>query len=537
MKDSLPQIYVFIVVLVNIIINKEMRSPFRSLLVVICLLLAVAHLFSTMHVADSFRGPRDQEGRELSRDVEVAFLIRKISELEDRAARSREVALAAQRIQNHSAEQTHYLETKLIRIRKKIEECKRRLAKLDFFAPVLNLSVFDYERANPPPLTENWGQEETANQQPDEEDGGELSPPPGEQSRGVHGEIHDEVYIIPVLVLTYRRVENLKKCLDKIFLVMPKEGFRLYVSQDSLLYPEITNLIKSYGSKIVHLIHQRNDTGATSQEQRQGFKVYYAISHHYGWAIEQVFSHSHAYDRIILLEEDIDVANDFFAYMTAMGRLLDLDKTLFCVSAWNDNGKPELTHDPAMAYRTDFFPGLGWMLTREFWNEILTLHGGWPNGFWDDWLRQTSHRRGRSCIRPEVPRTFTWCSGGLGASGGQFCDTLVEIRKSKVSVAWNNMDLSYLLKPNYDLWLNELLSSATPVSGLSELGVVLSKQKTGKEIKIHYRSDEEFSQHAVDFGLMDDAKDGVPRMAYGGVVTFRFQTKRIHLVSKQRLYR
>ena len=37
-----------------------------------------------------------------------------------------------------------------------------------------------------------------------------------------------------------------------------------------------------------------------------------------------------------------------------------------CVSAWNDNGKTGLINEtaPELLYRTDFFPGLGWMLTK-----------------------------------------------------------------------------------------------------------------------------------------------------------------------------
>ena len=37
-----------------------------------------------------------------------------------------------------------------------------------------------------------------------------------------------------------------------------------------------------------------------------------------------------------------------------------------CVSAWNDNGKAGLINEtaPELLYRTDFFGGLGWMLTK-----------------------------------------------------------------------------------------------------------------------------------------------------------------------------
>ena len=37
--------------------------------------------------------------------------------------------------------------------------------------------------------------------------------------------------------------------------------------------------------------------------------------------------------------DDLEVAPDFFTYFTATRPLLVQDKTLFCVSAWNDNGR------------------------------------------------------------------------------------------------------------------------------------------------------------------------------------------------------
>ena len=32
----------------------------------------------------------------------------------------------------------------------------------------------------------------------------------------------------------------------------------------------------------------------------------------------------------------------------------------------------------ALLHRTDFFPGLGWLLTKKIWNEIKS---NWPKGF------------------------------------------------------------------------------------------------------------------------------------------------------------
>ena len=48
---------------------------------------------------------------------------------------------------------------------------------------------------------------------------------------------------------------------------------------------------------------------------------------------------------------------------------------LRCVSSWNDNGQPRLVAEPTELYRSDFFPGLGWMLTKRLWTELAPA---WP---------------------------------------------------------------------------------------------------------------------------------------------------------------
>jgi alpha-1,3-mannosyl-glycoprotein beta-1,2-N-acetylglucosaminyltransferase len=53
-------------------------------------------------------------------------------------------------------------------------------------------------------------------------------------------------------------------------------------------------------------------------------------------------------------------------------------------------------------HRTDFFPGLGWMMLRSLW---LEYRQKWPEAFWDDWIREPAQRKERACLRPEVSRT------------------------------------------------------------------------------------------------------------------------------------
>lgn len=44
--------------------------------------------------------------------------------------------------------------------------------------------------------------------------------------------------------------------------------------------------------------------------------------------------------------DDLDVAVDFFQYFASTHHLLLEDRTLWCVSAWNDNGKRDKIKDP-----------------------------------------------------------------------------------------------------------------------------------------------------------------------------------------------
>lgn len=112
---------------------------------------------------------------------------------------------------------------------------------------------------------------------------------------------------------------------------------------------------------------------------------YFKIARHYGWALNQTF-HDFGYSQAIVVEDDLEVAPDFFQYFEATLPVLRRDRSLYCVSAWNDNGKAGIIDEtrPELLYRSDFFGGLGWMLTKDTWEELA---GKWPRSYWDDWIR------------------------------------------------------------------------------------------------------------------------------------------------------
>lgn len=76
------------------------------------------------------------------------------------------------------------------------------------------------------------------------------------------------------------------------------------------------------------------------------------------------------FEDTVLLQDDMELAPDFFSYFEATSSLLDTDKDLFCISSWNDHGQAQFVRSDTQLYRSDFFPGLGWMLQKNTWHDI-----------------------------------------------------------------------------------------------------------------------------------------------------------------------
>lgn len=196
--------------------------------------------------------------------------------------------------------------------------------------------------------------------------------------------------------------------------------------------------------------------------------------------------------------DDLDVADDFFEYMAAGERLMSQDKTIWCVSAWNDNGKDSFidSDKPDLLYRSDFFPGLGWMLKRDLWSELSVK---WPKSFWDDWMRNPEQRKNRVCIRPEISRTFTF--GLVGVSQGQFWKQHLQyIRLNNRKVKFTDLSLDYLLKDQYDKTFKEAVYSSPEVSIRD---IPLSGTSS---VRVTYSNNVDFKMKAKQFQVMDDLK-------------------------------
>ena len=78
----------------------------------------------------------------------------------------------------------------------------------------------------------------------------------------------------------------------------------------------------------------------------------------------------------------IQLTNNYLAfenndsYFNQLAPLLDGDDSLYCISAWNDQGYQHSSHNASSLYRVESMPGLGWMMTRRLFKE--ELEGQWP---------------------------------------------------------------------------------------------------------------------------------------------------------------
>lgn len=416
---------------------------------------------------------------------------------------------------------------KLKVIKKNVEDNKDSFVDIDSFIELIENPEGDVERVvrlidkqKPKEREADYNSEEYRDSVKEEKEDDE-----GDDDIDVEHKVMNSLNskpVIPVLLFSCNRV-TVSKALDLLINLRPsKDQFPIIVSQDCDHY-ETRVVIEGYGDQVVY-IQQPDQSKPSLPAKEKKFLGYFKIARHYGWALNQVFMEMD-FDQVIIVEDDLEISPDFYEYFTATLPLLRRDPSLWCVSAWNDNGKAGLINQtaPELLYRTDFFPGLGWMMTKDLWREELM--NKWAKSYWDDWMRLPEQRKGRSCIRPEISRTKTF--GKIGVSNGLFYEKhLKYIVLNEKFVPFTVMDLSFLLKENYDKsYVGHVYS--TPVVSVEDLkrGNVGSK----REVRVTYFSSNDYKRAAKALGIMDDFKSGVPRLAYRGIVTFMRGNTRVFL--------
>ncbi|XP_071846962.1 protein O-linked-mannose beta-1,2-N-acetylglucosaminyltransferase 1-like isoform X2 [Apostichopus japonicus] len=217
------------------------------------------------------------------------------------------------------------------------------------------------------------------------------------------------------------------------------------------------------------------------------------ISQHYKASLTATFNMYPNAEYAILLEEDLDVAEDFFSYFSQTIHLLSEDESLYCISAWNDQGYEHTSDDSALLYRVETMPGLGWAVKKSLYK--TELEPKWPTPEklwdWDMWMRHPDIRQGRECVIPDVSRTYHFGSKG---------DLYFQKRPLNTAPHVKLKDVDKMKRIPYEKEIHNLISRATVLDhGLSpcEEGFLPKTQGVTYVLYIQMVNDQDFETWSV----------------------------------------
>ncbi|KAK4300459.1 hypothetical protein Pmani_027344 [Petrolisthes manimaculis] len=260
---------------------------------------------------------------------------------------------------------------------------------------------------------------------------------------------------IPTVVVASQRPLCLYWCLRRLMGVVGSDPRLTLVVADGDTESglrEVRELVNLFGIKYVD-----HDSGGREVTKR--------ITRHYRFVLDTVFITFPTAPAAIILEEDLYVSGDFYRYFSQIAPLLLNDPTLYCVSAWNDLSRQNSRGDPAVVMRSQTMAGLGWMLSREVYQEVIQKWPAWDKfADWDMWLRLPELQRGRECLVPEVSRTFHFGSTGAHLTA-HFYAKYYSHASFNVQPDVDLKGLDMLGPESYDVYLRGVVAKAAHMDG------------------------------------------------------------------------
>ena len=320
-----------------------------------------------------------------------------------------------------------------------------------------------------------------------------------------------------VLLFTALRPWYLRRALRAIHRHWPEgRSTKLVISQDGH-EPATKSLARSLAPEVDHWIFN-GPLEIPLKDWLKGRTPYYRIAQHFAFALKRAFSEK-SVERVVILEDDIEVGADFFDYMKACQSVLAKNDDLLAASAWNDNGHLP-GHSPEKIHRTDCFSGLGWMLSRKTWEQLAPL---WPAAYWDEWIREPEITEGRQCLRPGVSRVTNFGRCGTGAS--QFFDRFIAPNVCQEEpLRWSEVTLSPLTRAAYRRQLHQRVAGSHE---LDKLTLPLSGDS-----RIRYSDEPDFNQIAEELGIVPGFRPHAPRTAFEGIVATPHGGHWLYLIPK-----
>lgn len=257
---------------------------------------------------------------------------------------------------------------------------------------------------------------------------------------------NNKVHEVPVAVIAGNRPNYLYRMLRSLLSAHGVNPHMITVFIDGY-YEEPMDVVELFGLKGVQ------HTPISIKNAR--------VSQHYKASLTASFNLHPEANYAIVLEEDLDISIDFFSFLSQTIHLLDEDESLYCISAWNDQGYEHTAEDPALLYRVESMPGLGWVLKRSLYKDELEPKWPTPEKLWDwdMWMRMPEQRKGRECLIPDVSRSYHFGIIGLNMNG-YFHEVYFKKHKFNTVPHVEMKKVETLKKEAYEAELTRLLREA-----------------------------------------------------------------------------
>ncbi|XP_043941881.1 protein O-linked-mannose beta-1,2-N-acetylglucosaminyltransferase 1 [Protopterus annectens] len=256
----------------------------------------------------------------------------------------------------------------------------------------------------------------------------------------------NNVFNVPVAVIAGNRPNYLYRMLRSLLSAQGVNPQMITVFIDGY-YEEPMDVVDLFGLKGV----QHTPIGIKNAR----------VSQHYKASLTATFNLHPDAKFAIVLEEDLDVSVDFFSFLSQTIHLFEEDESLYCISAWNDQGYEHTAEDPSLLYRVESMPGLGWVLKKSLYKDELEPKWPTPEKLWDwdMWMRMPEQRKGRECIIPDVSRSYHFGIVGLNMNG-YFHEAYFKKHKFNTVPNIQLKNVDRLKKDAYEKEIHRLLSEA-----------------------------------------------------------------------------
>lgn len=256
-----------------------------------------------------------------------------------------------------------------------------------------------------------------------------------------------------IAIIGCRRDSMLRNVVESLFKMSTIDSYSVYISlgcPESLSEKDESIRELRYDYPSLHLL-QYNDLNASIPPP------FLRIQNHYVFILKELFE-KRKHSEVILLEDDLALSPSLLNFYEQTFQLLYADRSLLCISAFNDNGYTSLliinrmaeTYDVERLRRSAYFPNLALLFHREGYNRVWKNQklDSTTNG-WDHWLRIRIGSLGGECVYPVVPRVRHLRSYNSTTASNALSNRLEKyplVEESSVDLG----NVSYLLLSNYD---------------------------------------------------------------------------------------